>query len=382
MQERITAGDSGAGRCAPEDGSEKAKRYQSRRHLFFGVGLAIQLGGLTAALGAGWSAAFRDWAFRLHPSPAGALFFYFLFFSLYFLALELPFQFYAGYVNEKRFGLSNLTLRGWLFETAKKQLLSFVIFLGLLEILYALIRSFPASWWLFAWAGWFAVTVLAGKFAHVVILPLFYKSARLEPGPLREKILSLLERNRFSVKDIFVVNLSKTTRKANAAFAGLGSTRRVLLADTLIADFTPEEIETVVAHELGHCRRHHLAKGVAFNTALSLGVFYLGYLALEKLARPLGFSGPGDIAAFPLLGLVSFFAGLALLPAGNAYSRRHERQADDFALAECPDRGSFVSALKKLGRLNLAVFSPHPAVEFFLYSHPSLSKRIRRAEAI
>lgn len=380
MQERITAAGSGAGPCGPED-PEKAKRYQSRRHLFFLIGLAIQLGGLSAALAFGWSAAFRDAALRLNTTPAGSLAFYFLFFSLYFLALEFPFDFYAGYLNEKRFGLSNLTLRGWLFESFKKQVLGFAFFLAILEALYTLVRSFPSTWWVFAWAGWFGVTVVLGKFAHVAILPLFYKSTRLEPGPLRERILKLLERNRFSVRDIFVVNLSKTTRKANAAFAGLGSTRRVLLADTLTENFTPEEIETVVAHELGHCRRRHLAKGIVYNTAVSLAVFYLAFLTLGRLARPLGFSGPEDIAAFPLLGLVSFFAGLVLMPAGNAYSRRHERQADEFALAECPDRKAFVSALRKLGRLNLADFSPHPAIEFFLYSHPSLSKRIRRAEA-
>ncbi len=324
---------------------------------------------------------FKDWALKVHSHPVSQIFFYFLFFSLYFLILEFPFEIYSGYFAEKKYGLSTQNFCGWLWEEIKKQSLSFAFFALLIEVLYFFIRTFTNTWWLLAWGGWCAVTLLLGKFAHILILPLFYKCVRLEDEKLREKILSLLERNRFPAKEVYVVDLSKTTRKANAAFAGLGATRRVLLADTLLENFSHDEIETVVAHELGHAKRHHLAKSVSFNTVISLVIFYAAFLALSRWALPLGFEGPSDIASFPLLGIVGFFAGLILLPVGNFYSRVHERQADDFALKESVNRPSFISALRKLGALNLADFEPNPVIEFFLYSHPSLGKRIRRAQA-
>ena len=361
---------------------EEAKRYQALKNRLMLISLALQGALLCLAIAAGWTWLFKAWAGFLGraSSPWALVFFYFLIFSFYLLLLEFPLNVYSGYVLEKRFGLSAQNFKGWLWQDFKKQILSFLFSAVLVEALYFLLRSFPENWWLFAWAGWFAVTVLIGKFAVVLFLPLFYKSTRLEDERLRGKITGLLEKYHFPVKDIYVINLSKTTRKANAAFTGIGSTRRVLLADTLLAHFTHDEIETVVAHELGHCKKRHLVKGVIYNTAVSFGVFYAAFLALKHWAVPLGFESPADIAAFPLLGLVTFAAGLILMPAGNAYSRFHETEADDFALKECPDRGAFISALKKLGSQNLADFEPHPLIEFFLYSHPSLGKRISRAE--
>lgn len=359
---------------------EKAKQYQAHKNRIFFISLALHGAALTLAIAAGWTWIFKDYAFRIHGSPWGVVFFYFLIFSLYLLIWEFPLELYSGYFLEKSFGLSTQDFPGWLFETLKKLVLSFLFSAALIETLYFLLRRFPGTWWLFGWGGWFAVTVLMGKFAAVLILPLFYKCVRLEDELLRNRIMGLLAKHHFPVKDIYVINLSKTTRKANAAFTGLGSTRRVLLADTLLRNFTHEEIETVVAHELGHCRKRHLLKGVIFNTAVSLAVFYAAFLVLNRWTGPLGFEGPSDVAAFPLLGLVAFAAGLILMPAGNAYSRFHETEADDFALQECPDRSPFISALKKLGSQNLADFDPNPVIEFFLYSHPSLGKRIRRAE--
>ncbi len=359
---------------------EKARQYQAHKNRLFLISLAVHGAALVLAIASGWTWVFKAGALRIHPSLWAVVFFYFFIFSLYFLLWEFPLDVYAGYFLEKRFGLSTQSFSGWLFEELKKQVLSFLFSAALVEALYFFLRHFPNIWWLFAWGGWFVVTVLMGKFAAVLILPLFYKCTRLEDEALRNRILGLLEKHRFPVKDIYVINLSKTTRKANAAFTGLGSTRRVILADTLLENFTHEEIETVVAHELGHCRKRHLLKGVIFNTAVSFAVFYAADLALNRWTGPLGFEGPSDIAAFPLLGLVAFAAGLILMPVGNAYSRFHETEADDFALQECADRGPFISALRKLGSQNLADFDPHPLIEFFLYSHPSIGKRIRHAE--
>lgn len=381
MRENFTANGSSSTPTDSETVKGKAKNYQAYRNRLYITGLGLSLGGLLLCLWTGWTFLFKDWALALSGHPAAAVFFYFLFFSLYFFVLEFPLAFYSGHVIERRFGLSNQSLRSWLGEELKRELLSFLFFLALVEALYFFLRTLPQTWWLVAWAGWLGVTVLLGKFWHLLILPLFYKSVRLNEGVLRSKILEFVRKNGFSVRDVYVVNLSKSTRKANAAFTGLGSTRRVLLADTLVENFTPNEVESVVAHELGHARKRHVLKGILYNTLTSFAVFYVAQGVLNAWSEPLGFDGPHDIAAFPLLGLVAFAMGLFLMPLGNLYSRHHETQADDFALAQCPDRSVFVSALEKLGRMNLADFEPHPIIEFFLYSHPSLGKRIRRAQS-
>jgi STE24 endopeptidase len=361
---------------------QRAKAYQRIRNRLFFAGLLLQVAGLALVLGTGLTFFFKSWALAVHPHPWAVVFFYFLFFSLYFLILDFPLELYSGYFLERRYGLSTHSFRTWLADEVKKELLAFAFFALMIEILYGLIRRFPDTWWIFAWAAWLAVTLLLGKVGHLVILPLFYKCVRLPEGPVRAKIVALLEKERFPVQDVCTVNLSRSTRKANAAFCGFGATRRVLLADTLIENFTPEEIEAVVAHELGHCRRRHLAKGVLFGAVMSAVTFYAGFRFLAAWAAPMGFEAPGDIASFPLLGLVAWATGLFLMPAGNVFSRFQEREADDFAVRETGRRDALAAALRKLGILNLSDFEPHPLLEFLLYSHPSLAKRIRRVQSL
>lgn len=362
------------------DTSGRAKRYQSVRHKLFFWNLLLQAAALWLIWSSGLTFFFRDRAVGFWPHPAGATFLYFTFFSLYFVLIELPMEFYSGFWVEKQFGLSNHRFLSWCWEEAKKRSLSFIFSLALVEALYFLLRIEPRSWWLFAWAGWIFVTVLLGKVAHIVLLPLFYKSEPLQNESLKAKLEGLFAKYRFPVRGIYRINLSKTTKKANAAFAGFGSTRRIFLADTLLEHCGEDEIASVVAHELGHAKRYHLLKGILFNSAVSFFMFYAVYAILNRWAAGFGFEGPGDLAAFPLICFVGFAGGLALLPLGNVLSRFHERQADAFALKEISAPEVFVSALRKLGETNLADFEPNPVIEFLLYSHPSLGKRIRYAE--
>lgn len=362
------------------DTSAQAKKYQAVRQKLFLWNLLLQGGALFLVWGSGLTFFFRDRAFALWPDPVRTTFLYFAFFSAYFLVLELPMEFYSGFWVEKKFGLSNHRFWTWVWEEAKKRFLSFVFSLVLVEALYFLLRSFSLHWWLFAWGGWILMTVLLGKVAHIVLLPLFYKSERLQNESLRGKLFGLFEKHHFPIREVYRINLSKTTKKANAAFAGFGSTRRIYLADTFLEHCGEDEIISVVAHELGHAKRYHLLKSLGFNSAVSFLAFYAVYAVLNHWARPLGFTGQADLAAFPLICLVGFLGGLILLPPGNILSRFHERQADDFALKEISNPSVFVSALRKLGETNLADFEPNPVIEFLLYSHPSLGKRIRHAE--
>lgn len=359
----------------------KAKEYQAKRQWLFFGGIFLQGAGLLLVWWTGLTFLFKTWALAVFTDPWGVVLMYFAFFSAFFLLLDLPFAFYSGYLLEKKYNLTNHRTSTWAAEEAKKDVLSFAFSILLIQTLYFLIRSLPECWWLAAWGGWILVSFVLGKVAHILILPLFYKCERLENDVLRVKLRELFLKNNFPVKEIYRINLSKTTKKSNAAVSGFGNTRRILLADTLLESFTPDEIVSVVAHELGHAKKHHIMKGMFFSSLLSLILFYAAFRMLRAWAGPAGFDGPGDIAAFPLLGLLSLGGGILLLPLSNIFSRFQEREADDFASRETIFSGAFASALTKLGNMNLADFAPHPLIEFLLYSHPALGERIRRAES-
>jgi STE24 endopeptidase len=186
------------------------------------------------------------------------------------------------------------------------------------------------------------------------------------------------------VVGVYRLLLSDKTRRVNAAFAGLGSTRRILLGDTLLDGFTHDEIEVVMAHEMGHYRHRDLWRLLIVNGVFVFGSFLLadGLLRRWVLAFPgLGLRGINDIAALPALLLTIGAVFVLLMPVSHAYARRRERAADDFALEITDNPDAFVSAMRRLGDHNLADPDPHPLVEFFLHSHPSIGRRIRRAEA-
>jgi STE24 endopeptidase len=184
------------------------------------------------------------------------------------------------------------------------------------------------------------------------------------------------------VRGIYEIGLSKKTKKANAAVIGIGKSRRIILGDTLTAGFEDAEIEMVMAHEIGHHALGHVPKGLFFNTAISFGGFYLLFLLSGPLASFFGASGIDDLLLFPAVTLMGTLGGIALLPVQNGFSRFMEYEADRYAVNAIPDMPTFRSMMKKLGEKNLADPEPEAWVEFFLYTHPSIPNRIRRAEAI
>jgi len=306
---------------------------------------------------------------------------YFTLFSLIFLLFDLPFSYYSGFVLEHRYGLSNLSLGGWIRETVKRQLIGFIFAIVLIELLYAIIRRWDEHWWLVAWLAWCVVTIVMGKLWPVLIAPLFYKYTLLNNSELRERIMALLGKVGLRIEDVYSMDLSKTTKKANAYFCGLGNTRRVVLSDTLIRNFSTDEMAVVVAHEAGHCKLGHIWRGMIFSSIISMASFWLGYYVLTKAAPLLDMRGASDIASFPLLGLVAMIFGLLLMPFSHGFSRRMEREADDFALRATKMKEVFIVTMQKLALLNLSDPDPHPAIEFFFYSHPSIKKRIERAKS-
>ncbi|MBI4357767.1 MAG: M48 family metallopeptidase [Candidatus Omnitrophica bacterium] len=362
------------------EAQERNKAYQKTRNWLTLYGIILSVAMLLVAIVFRLTFIFYDWAHQIHPSPLSIVFFYFLFFSVYSLVLSFPMSFYSGFVLEHRYELSHQTFPAWFWEWTKKQLLSFALTTPLVLLLYALIWNFESSWWFLAWALYAIFSLVLGKLFPVLIVPLFYKYSPISDDLLRKKIASLAERFGIHIQNVYSLNLSKTTKKANAAFAGFGKTKRVILGDTLLDSFNHEEIEAVLAHELGHFKHRDLWKQFGFSIALSFVGFWIVFRSLDLLSLELGYAGAGDVRSFPLLGLIFFLFGLVMSPATNAFSRRAERRADEFSLKVTQDKTSFISAMHKLSDMNLADPNPHPLIEFFLYDHPAVGKRIQMAE--
>jgi STE24 endopeptidase len=296
--------------------------------------------------------------------------------------LTLPIDFWSGYILEHRYQLSNLTFRRWVWRRVKGWLVGGPIGLLLLLGLYALLWYSGPWWWLWAAAGWLAVTLVLGQLLPVLILPLFYKVTRLEDTTLVDRLRRLAEGTGLRVEGVYRLHLSEVTRKANAALAGLGRTRRVLLGDTLLDQFTPEEIEVVFAHEVGHHVHRHLPKLVAWNVVLAVGGLWLVDLVLRHTAVALGYQSFNDPGALPLLLLVLALFGLALAPLQNAVSRYFERQCDRYALDRTRLREAYRSAFLKLARMNKVDLDPHPVVVWMFDDHPPIRQRLAIADEV
>lgn len=299
------------------------------------------------------------------------------------IAVSFPLSFYAGHVLEHRFGLSRLAFRGWLARYAKRNALTLGLGLVLFVLLYELIWLVGDWWWLAAAGGFFLVSVVLGQLMPVVILPLFYKVERLDNPELAERMARLAEGTGLSIQGVYRLGLSAETAKANAMLAGLGRTRRVLMGDTLLDQFTPDEIEVIFAHEIGHHVFGHIRKMIVTGVLYSV----LGFWVCNRvmLAWAEGQYGPLDVRAMPtstlpLLMLVLTTFALVLEPVQNAISRGYERQCDRYALERTGLRAAYISAFRKLARLNKDDPDPHPLEVFLFHSHPPISERVAMAQ--
>lgn len=294
----------------------------------------------------------------------------------------LPIDFWSSYIVEHQHGLSTQTLFGWVVRRIKGYAVGGVLGMALICGLYALLWQTGDWWWLWATAGWLAVTLVLGRLLPIVILPLYYRFNRLDDETLLTRLRALCEGTGLNVEGVYKLHMSDETRKANAALAGLGKTRRVLLGDTLLDTFTPDEIEVVFAHEVGHHVHHHLVKMIVYRVAVSLAGFWLVDRILRTAAPSLGYQGLTDPAALPLVLLVITVFGLILSPLGNALSRYFEVQCDTYALRRTHRPDAFRSAFAKLARMNKSDPDPHPVVVWLFYDHPPIRERLALADRV
>jgi STE24 endopeptidase len=293
-----------------------------------------------------------------------------------------PVNYYTGFYLEHKYNLSNQTFFKWIWEGVKETLVALVIGVPLLILFYFVMRSFGLLWWLPFAVLMFIISVFLAQIMPVVILPIFYKVTPVDNESLKARIIALGKDAGLNVENVFKFDMSKNTKKANAAFTGLGKTKRILLGDTLLDNYTEDEIETVIAHELGHYKRKHIVKNIAIGTASSFLIFFLmAQLHFISLSW-FGFNSITQIASLPLLALWGTLIGLAEQPLTNFISRRFEYEADDYAVKSTSKKEAFISTLEKLTEQNLGDKEPHPFVEWFFYSHPSIKNRISAIKAI
>ena len=295
---------------------------------------------------------------------------------------EMPMSYYSGYVLPHRYGMSNQNLKEWLWDNVKGALVMAPIALIMLEVIYFVLRLAPEIWWLLA-AGFLLIfNIILGNLFPILIAPIFNKYTPLaeEHEELAQRLTILSEQANTKVMGVFQFDISRQTNAANAALAGIGNSRRIILGDTLIQEFTDDEIETVLAHEIGHQVNNDIPLGIAFGSISTLLGLYLASLGLKWGVGYFGFDGVADVAALPLFGAVMVAFGLITMPISNAFSRWRERRADAYALDATNNAPAFASAMTRLANQNLADVEPSGWVEAILYSHPALNKRIRMAE--
>lgn len=291
-----------------------------------------------------------------------------------------PLNFYSSYILEHKFKLSNQTLLKYLIEGIKSIFVSAVIGIPILLLFYFILKEFGDNWWLIFAIAMFFISVILSQIFPILIFPIFYKVKPIEDEELKERIKNLAANAGLKVQNVYSFDMSKNTKKANAAFTGLGKTKRIILGDTLLSSYSKDEIETVIAHELGHYKNKHIIKNIIFGTINSFVMFFLISVLYKNSLSWFGFSSITEIAALPLLTLWAMLIGLIQTPIGNMLSRKFEYEADQYAIEATNKPLSFIQTLNKLTEQNLGDKEPHPFVEWFFYSHPSIKKRIAAIE--
>jgi STE24 endopeptidase len=360
--------------------SPEARRYNRIRRWLGITDFAVGFVFLLVLLVTRWSDSLRDLAYRLgFQNYSFSLFIYLVLLLGISKLLGIGLDYY-GFWLERRFKLTTQRFRSWLWDEAKGFLVALVLGTVVVQLLYFTIRQWPQNWWLLAWALFMVLFILLAQLAPVVLFPIFYKFEPLEDEELRRRLVVLSEHAGTRVRGVYRWRLSEKSKKANAALTGLGRTRRIILADTLLDHYTPDEIEAVLAHELGHHVHRHILKSILVQAGITFVGFWAANWTLHYAVDHHMFEELSDFANLPLLALVSVVLSFLLMPALNAYSRFNERQADRYAFESIASVEPFVSSMNKLAEQNLAERTPSKWVEWFFHSHPSISRRLAAAE--
>jgi STE24 endopeptidase len=298
----------------------------------------------------------------------------------------LPLSFFSGYVVEKRYGLSNQSVPGWVADAVKSKAISTPVELGIIEGMYLTMRRWPRGWWLACSAAVMPLTALFAQLFPVLIAPRFNTYEPLRDCELASRLQDLTSQAGVPVADVVQMDMSRRTTKANAFFTGLGRTKRIVLADTLLDEFTPEQVEAVVAHEIAHQVHRDIWRFVVLSGLFTVGATAFVDTVTRQILRAIpSLAGTDDLSShrsLPVIGLVLSLVGIVLAPFQLAYSRHIERKADRYAINLTGDPHAYANAMSALGRMNLADPRPPRPITLLLHSHPPLAERIEAAENV
>jgi len=357
---------------------QKARELAKKVRLLFVLESLLGLTFLLILLLSGLSEALRD-ALDV-PFLAKVVLFFIIFMSSYTL-ISLPLTVYGDFILPKRFGLLTQNWKSWTGDRIKEFALGFLLSTAFIVAIYYFLESFSQIWWLLAFAMVTTFTIILSGLAPIIILPLFFKLERVKDTELRNRLIALSQRCHAGIQDIFQINLSSKTVAGNAVVMGWGRTRRIALGDTLLEQYSPEEIEVVIAHELGHHRHRDIARAIIIQSLLMLFIFYIVHLIVTWAIPLLNLESISDVAAMPLLvlssGIITFIFSLPL----KAYTRHIEQAADRYALAVTQSPNAYVSMLTKLTDQNLVESHPSKLVEYLFYDHPPYYKRVALASS-
>jgi len=360
--------------------ADSAKSYSQQKYLLSIIDMFYSIALVLFSLGSGLCLYLED--FIANSSLPGYLsipVFLLVILFVYFL-FNLPLNFYAGYALEHKFNLTKQKISSWWFDQLKSGVLAYIIFLILISGFYWILAKFE-QWWLAVSVFWIIFSVVLARLTPVLIIPLFFKYNKMEDEVLRQRIFDLAKKMRVKLLDVFEIDFSKKTLKANAAFTGMGKTKRVILADTLKDKYSHDEVEAILAHEFAHFQRKHIFKLIAINSLLTLGVFYLIFRTSAYFLEAFKLTSLSQLASLPLVFLYFMFFGIIMRPLEAYVSRRFEREADSLALKTTQNKEAFISLMDKLASQNLADRNPHPLIKFFFFDHPPIDERINFAES-
>lgn len=369
---------------APSRRELLAKEYDAIHNRLFALQIVLvvlllalfQFSGASAALAHGLTARLGDGLWYV----ANAVYTVVAVFG--FSASLFPLSYYTGHVLEHHYELSRESFGDWFADFIKSLLIDLALATVLFSVIYALLRWMPNWWWLFATVFYILFAIVLSTLMPVVIMPLFHKFEPLAEGELTDAVRKMMDDAGIEVVGVFKWGLEEKTSTANAAFAGLGRTKRIILGDTLLAGYAQDEILAILAHEVGHYKNRDTLRLMATGSVLALLGFYVAHLCLTGLAGLLGFAAIYDIGAAPLFVFSLFLFSLVSMPFANMHSRRREFAADAYAIATMGSPDALVSAFEKLADQNLSNKEPAAWIEFLLHSHPSMARRIARARGL
>jgi STE24 endopeptidase len=358
-----------------EERQTMARRYQRRTILLGLSALALLVFVALASLVLRLTHGLEAWAASLSPSPWAVVALYVVVAYLLLSLLALPIR-AAARMSDLKFNLTRQSWPSWALDRLKAMAIGLAITLLVVETLYWTIRTFGDLWWPVFWALATLFTVLGGYLAPVIFLPLFYRVRRLEDESLVERLTELARRAGIHTIGVYEFASSPKTERGTAALAGLGRTKRILLSDHILRDYTPEEVEGILAHELAHHVQRDTQLYLLLSTAVSFLGLYLADLFLRRTMPAFGFSTMSEVSTLPLLVLFAMAFNAAIGPLSRYISRRREARADMLGAELCENPRALASALVKLHNQNLAYASPHPLVEALFYTHPSGRRRV------